>query len=154
MVLFSIVSGIWLWLSTRLNCLSSWNFCGSKIWSKARMSSKMAAFRCTAVRGWFNASDVLVTVMLMSQVSKKYQTHGWNCKHLSEKMTAAIRNELLSGYRLSLHNCEDKKIALLRVVFVRQKLVRCESTASYSICIKTIHNPDRSWWYGCCQFLE
>ena len=31
--------------------ISSRNFRGNMIWSKARTSSKMAAFRCTAARG-------------------------------------------------------------------------------------------------------
>ena len=40
--------------------LPSWIFYGSKIWSNIWTSSKMAAFRCTAARGWrFKVADVL-----------------------------------------------------------------------------------------------
>jgi len=52
--------------------ISTWNFYGSKIWLKARTSSKMAAFQCTAVRRWwFNISDVLVYVIFWFVVDKK-----------------------------------------------------------------------------------
>ena len=44
--------------------LSSWHLYGSKIWSEALESSKMAEFRCTVVHGWrFTICDVLVSVM-------------------------------------------------------------------------------------------
>jgi len=42
--------------------ISSSNFYGSSIWTKAWTSSKTAAFRCIVTRGrWFDASGVLVT---------------------------------------------------------------------------------------------
>jgi len=36
--------------------MSSWTFYGSKMWSKAWTSSKMAALRCTAALGWWRSS--------------------------------------------------------------------------------------------------
>jgi len=43
--------------------ISSWNFYGSKIWSKVRTTSKMVAFRCIGARvRWFNVSDVLLDI--------------------------------------------------------------------------------------------
>jgi len=44
-------------ITLKLFQISSQNFHGSKIWLKARMSSKTALFRYTAAHGWF---DVLV----------------------------------------------------------------------------------------------
>jgi len=43
-----------------------WNLYGSKIWLKVCTSSKMAAFWCTAVRGWWlNVADVLLVRTVM-----------------------------------------------------------------------------------------
>jgi len=39
-----------------VSMMSSWIFCGSKIWSKVYTSSKMAAFWCTAALGWWLTS--------------------------------------------------------------------------------------------------
>jgi len=61
--------------------LSSWSFYGSKIWSKAYICAKMAAFRCTATRG-----DDLTSLVEHTSLYRNILTmaNSWRKQYVTE----------------------------------------------------------------------
>jgi len=72
-----------------------WYFCVSEICSKARMISKMAAFRCTvACEWWFNIYDVLVFLTVFNKSVLILIICGTNLLLLSSLKTTTFISEM------------------------------------------------------------
>ena len=114
--------------------ISSWNFYESnKVWSDARMSSKMAAFRCTAACvWWFSISDILLMFLWPFQdAGALYNCGGFHGVERWSTFTAVTTSSRSIQAQLvceSVASCWGNHSGLWQVVVLPFTSILCEIT--------------------------